>query len=304
MCILKTNEENIMNTNTNDILDINDIAEAMGAMDNRPIEAIIRDKILKGEQLPVFPAADAFPLMSESDEEGFAGLVADIKKNHVNESIKITRTGEIVDGRNRLAAIQANIAAGNKPTFNIEVLHKTTQELNSWVISTNLHRRHLTTSQRAMLASTLATATKSTGGAKTEAITVADAAKMVNVSPRQVKNANQVNKLAAELNAPEVVEAVKAGKQTIASAQSELKAAAVAAAPVPVAPKVKSAPAGKVKSAPAGKVTSPKKVAPAPTELNDAQLTSLKTMLTLASQPQLIGIRKLVDNAITGGSDA
>jgi len=88
--------------------------------------------------LQVHPYADLFPPMS-TDE--FAALVEDIRTSGQREPI-VTYQGKVVDGRNRLrACIELN-------------LEPITREwdgqgsLVSLIVSLNLHRRHLTQSQR------------------------------------------------------------------------------------------------------------------------------------------------------------
>ena len=94
------------------------------------------------QQFKVHPAAEAFPMM---DAEQYAGLLNDIRENGQNDSI-VFWCELLVDGRNRLKACNE---LGVEPE---------TCELPedadpvAYVISANLHRRHLTTSQRSKVA--------------------------------------------------------------------------------------------------------------------------------------------------------
>ena len=83
------------------------------------------------------PAADIFPLMSPDE---LSRLAADIKANGLHEPI-ITIDDAILDGRNRLAACDV---AGVKPRFTAY----TGKDPLGYVVSKNLHRRHLTREQR------------------------------------------------------------------------------------------------------------------------------------------------------------
>ena len=88
-------------------------------------------------------AANLFPLIPESDLDD---LVDDIRENGLLNSI-ILFEGSVLDGRNRALACKK---AGIKPHFT-----EWTQDGVSpvaWVISQNLHRRHLTDDQRAAIA--------------------------------------------------------------------------------------------------------------------------------------------------------
>jgi ParB-like chromosome segregation protein Spo0J len=86
------------------------------------------------------PIADLFPLLEGED---FAALAADVKANGLQQPI-VRHEGKILDGRNRYRACEA---AGVAPRF--------TDFLGAdpvaFVASANLHRRHLNTSQRAMI---------------------------------------------------------------------------------------------------------------------------------------------------------
>ena len=96
---------------------------------------------------PLHPAAELFPVM---DEAAFAALVADIAAHGQREPILIY-DGQVIDGRHRLRACEQlgleplvrQVSAGDGDPFGL-------------VVSLNLHRRHLTESQRAMVASKLA----------------------------------------------------------------------------------------------------------------------------------------------------
>ncbi len=87
------------------------------------------------------------------------------------------------------------------------------------VISRNLHRRHLTESQRASVAAKLAnmkdgqTAAKVGKFAQEAPVTVSQAASMLNVSERSVKSARKVQE-----RAPELVEAIDDGSLKVSLA--------------------------------------------------------------------------------------
>src|SRR5262245_48048938 len=96
----------------------------------------------------IHEAADLFPMM---DDDEFDGLVHNIKQDGLRESIVRTSEGKILDGRNRLRAC---LAASVEPKF---TTFRGPGTALQFVISTNLHRRHLTTSQRALIAAKIAT---------------------------------------------------------------------------------------------------------------------------------------------------
>lgn len=87
-------------------------------------------------------AASIFPL----DEEHIAGLAKDIKKQGLLHPIE-TIDGKIIDGRRRLLACRK---AKVEPRFtDVKGL---VEDPVAYVLSLNLHRRHLTVSQAAMCA--------------------------------------------------------------------------------------------------------------------------------------------------------
>ena len=95
--------------------------------------------------LNAHPAANVFPMMNQSDLEG---LAADIKRNGLLNPIVVS--GKLIlDGRNRQRACEI---AGVKPTF---TRWKNGRNPLDWIISQNLHRRHLNEDQRAIVAAKL-----------------------------------------------------------------------------------------------------------------------------------------------------
>lgn len=107
-------------------------------------------------EYPVHPVASLFPMI---DDDSLNALAEDIKKNGQREPIIVAYLDEamldepvVIDGRNRHAACRL---AGIEPEFKF-VMSLNDRELSpqviaDWIISHNLHRRHLTTSQKAMV---------------------------------------------------------------------------------------------------------------------------------------------------------
>ena len=90
---------------------------------------------------PYHPAANIFPLMVGDD---FDVLKRDIAANGLREAIWLTEDGQILDGRNRhRACIDLDIA----PRFQTY----SGDEPVAFVVSLNVARRHLTSSQLAAL---------------------------------------------------------------------------------------------------------------------------------------------------------
>ncbi len=155
-----------------------------------------------------------------SDDE-FGKLKADIKQHGVREPI-VTHEGYLVDGKNRLRACKE--LGVECPT----VAWEGGDSLVLWSISRNLHRRHMTPSQRAMIAQKMlpileqeAAARKkrpksSPIGEHAERSTKV-AAEATGASARQVGRAKRV------ANAdPKKAAEVEAGKKSLRQAEQEI----------------------------------------------------------------------------------
>lgn len=99
------------------------------------------------------PAADLMPMLGESD---LAALAADIRANGLHEPV-VLFDGQVLDGRNRLAACRL---AGVEPTF--RTLESCGDPV-SFVLSVNVRRRHLSTTQLAMVGGRVALSLEESG---------------------------------------------------------------------------------------------------------------------------------------------
>jgi hypothetical protein len=169
--------------------------------------------------------ACAFPLMEGTQ---FEDLVADIRANGLRIPIT-TFEGKILDGRNR---DRPCLLAGVTPIY--VPLPDNCSPLD-FVISTNLKRRHLNESQRAMIAVELANMQHGGDPKRSQdplAISQADAAEKLGVSVESVKRAKVVQREGTR----ETIAAVKAGQlmvkpaAKIAQAPKEKQPALVKAA--------------------------------------------------------------------------
>src|SRR5262245_38111107 len=98
-------------------------------------------------ELKFHPLADIFPLMEGAE---FDALVADIKTNGLREPITLYED-MILDGRNRYRACEAagvtpGFRVANSGPVNLARPHIT--DPLAYVISANIHRRHLTAEQK------------------------------------------------------------------------------------------------------------------------------------------------------------
>lgn len=151
------------------------------------------------------PLADLFPLMQGRE---FDELVADIRAHGLREPITVL-DGQILDGRNRWRACEAS---GVHPTL----VEYDGDDPLAWVISLNLHRRHLDESQRGMVAAKIATLPKGANQhtAPANLPTQPEAAALLNVSERTVRSARRV----LDRGSGELVSAVESGRVSVSAA--------------------------------------------------------------------------------------
>lgn len=166
---------------------------------------------------PFHPACRLFPEMSK---EELQALAEDIKINGLLQPIVLYQ-GQILDGRNRYKAC---IIAGVKARF---VEWDGEGDPLAWVLSTNLVRRHLTASQRALLAldvlPLMAKQAKERqrrgkGVAKNNATQLGKASSAAARITRS--NATYVEMAKAiQVTAPELVEHIRSGEITVPEAK-------------------------------------------------------------------------------------
>ena len=181
------------------------------------------------ERLPVHPYAELFPLMAHPDFDALCGHIA---TNGLQEEI-VLHEGQILDGRNRYLAC---LAGGVAPRFRAYA-----GECGSplaFVVAKNVRRRHLTESQRALLAARLKPLfeeeahtrqvaglrkghefpvwenSPKRGNDEENIHAAAKAAEMMHVSDFSVKAADKVKKQGV----PALVAAVQAGKIVVSAA--------------------------------------------------------------------------------------
>ena len=172
------------------------------------------EEIIKWNEKEYHPFANLFPMLPEVE---LKELAEDIKNNGLINPVVLYKH-KIIDGRNRYEACKLNEI---EPTY--EELKGDIDPL-SYVISTNLKRRHLNSSQRAMVAAELANM-KHGGDRKSDQaallqfdISVEDAAKLLNVSVRSVSSAKEVKE-----KHPERIKEIQDGKSTVSAVAKETR---------------------------------------------------------------------------------
>jgi hypothetical protein len=152
--------------------------------------------------IPFHPFAEIFPMLAG---ERLRELAQDIKEHGLLDPV-VLYEGKILDGRCRYVACGV---AGIEP----KLVEYDGGDPLGFVIGKNLRRRHLTESQRAMVAAKLADlpvgANQYTAGTP-----IGAGAQLFNVSKRSIDRAREV----LRTGNPELVEAVESGKLRVSAA--------------------------------------------------------------------------------------
>ncbi|MCD4511518.1 S-adenosylmethionine-binding protein [Brucella pseudogrignonensis] len=151
---------------------------------------------------PAHPLADMFPMIPEAERK----LLADDIVTYGQRDPIILLDGMVLDGRNR------QWACGFAEVEPIYEQYAGGDPLN-FVLSKNLHRRHLTESQRALIAAAIVDwergVNQTTAGPAN--LQTRRAAEKLSISERAVYSAKRIH----EKGAPELLDAIRAGKVTI-----------------------------------------------------------------------------------------
>ncbi len=200
------------------------------------------------------PATDIFPMI---DDEAYQELLADIREKGQLEDIVLYK-GQVLDGRHRLRACRE---LGIDPEF-CELDGADEADAIAYTYSLNLHRRHLTTSQRSMVA---ARAKESFAGPAKERRKRKPANSVVEDFPPQKRKARDaagaavgvsgksVDHAAAviEHGTPELIQAVDSGRMSVSKAAKIAKPTSDTSRPKGQSKQAtNSVPRGKSKSAP------------------------------------------------------
>jgi len=173
------------------------------------------------------PAAELFPLINKAE---LAELAADIKAHGLQNPI-VTLDGAILDGRNRFEACKlAGVTPKLEPWKPLNGESPT-----QFVLSTNLHRRHLTDSQRTMIAVDavkLLETERPKGRPSKEAPTGAPKGKTAAIvaGTMKVKTRSVERAKALKRDAPDLAKKVMAGELSLNQASKQVKRAAQVAA--------------------------------------------------------------------------
>ena len=151
-----------------------------------------------------------FPRMGDAE---LTVLAEDIKANRLKEPIWLLED-KILDGNNRYRAC-LKIGYPLKDTDFRPFDPKVLGDPLAFVVSANLHRRHLNESQRATIAARLVSTKLGSNQYNRAGVTAEKAAKLLGVSEATVKMAKAV----AEKAAPEIVEKVQQGKLRLGAAK-------------------------------------------------------------------------------------
>jgi hypothetical protein len=146
-----------------------------------------------------------FPPMSEPE---FAAFKEDIRAQGQQEPI-ILYEGKILDGRHRYRAC---VELGREPR--VVRFEGNPRAAAQFVLGRNFHRRHLTASQRALVAAEMCKLRPRGNAGTSPYLTAAQASALMGVGQDLVKDAKHLLRTAGE----EVLRAVRDGKQSVSAA--------------------------------------------------------------------------------------
>jgi hypothetical protein len=221
------------------------------ATSESPAQQVRRD-------LPFHPAADMFPLLEGDD---FDKLVADIKANGLREKIDLYE-GKIIDGRNRYRAlkqlgIEPDAGYFRKAIYTHTIGGETAPHeqskddfVRAYVISKNIHRRHLTAEQKRDLINLLIKANPSKSNRQIARETKADH-KTVGDEREDMEARGEIPHVPTHKDSKGRNQAAKkppkppkppTKKRTVEDFQKDIRAKQTAAPKEPPAPKPSAAP--------------------------------------------------------------
>jgi len=176
---------------------------------------------MKARKIPELTLHRLCELIPPCTEEEFKELKEDIRKNGLQVPIKLFEN-KILDGRSRYQACLELEKVGHLVEFKPEPFTGTNKEALAYVISMNVKRRHLSASQRSMIAAELVTTTL--GGDRSvklpTEITQEDVATMAGVAVKMVTDAKKV----LSHNNPELKMKVLKGEVAVAKAATQVRA--------------------------------------------------------------------------------
>jgi hypothetical protein len=184
---------------------------------------------LDPKRLEPHPLAEKLPAMSK---EEFDALKDSIRAPHGLLTKITVYEGKVLDGRHRL---KAGIEAGYrfKPEDFVEY---TGSDPLEFVMATNVHRRQMNESQRALVAAGLADATFGANQYSRIRVTQEAAAKMLNVSVALLKIAKEVTGKASK----EQIDEIMAGKKKVSAVKKAIDEAEKAKAEAEAKAKAKA----------------------------------------------------------------
>lgn len=153
--------------------------------------------------LEFHPLSKIFPLIEGKE---FTELAEDIKQHGVREPVWLY-DGQILDGRNRY---RASAVAG----VDCPLREYLGDDPAAFVVSLNLKRRHLSESQRAMVAAKLANLGDGQRADYAEGTSIEEASRLLNIGHASVERARKVQ----EQGAPELIAAVESGVASVSAA--------------------------------------------------------------------------------------
>jgi ParB-like chromosome segregation protein Spo0J len=183
------------------------ITPATPAGDPGPVPASLERKPPKQYEFHRF--ADLFPILDDKSA-AFEALVDDVRERGQQEPVWLYES-KILDGRNRYLACQ-------KLGREVNVRDYIGADPIGFVLSANLHRRHLNEGQRAMVAAKLTDLEKGANQyTKGEGVSIDTATKLLNVGRASINRARKV----LATGDPALIAAVEQGTASVTAAANQ-----------------------------------------------------------------------------------
>ena len=169
------------------------------------------------------PLAERFPLVRE---EELRAIAIDMREHGMQRPVVLDGEGRLVDGRNRLAAV---VLTGHEPKGGIRTETRafaSDAEVAAFVISANIERRHLTETQRALIAADLAPQRVRGRPSKTRPQTGLEGLPDRQLAARLGVSESSISRARTVAAVPAQRERVERGQTTLRQAAEEVRAGA------------------------------------------------------------------------------
>jgi ParB/RepB/Spo0J family partition protein len=230
---------------------------------------------------------EIFPRMGE---EEFSALVEDIKEKGILDPLWVINGNEIIDGRHRFLAAKENKLEA------IPVRYcKDKEKSLDIVLSSNMHRRHLSISQRAVIAARMVNSEVGHPNQLSEfrQLTSEQAAKMFGISRDSIMEAKRFLKIEESSEKEKLLNQVMSGQTTVNKALKSLENKEISSAPKKNSPPTPALAPQESKQEPVQEIVEPN--TNFSLDLTNIECTTMdKTVLNIQMKKYKLSVNKLI----------